>query len=228
MRKLFLISAAAMTLGSTSFAGQAAETASLTVSGSVAPSTCDISLATSSVEFGTVTSGNLMRDLNQLSGNDIKVNVGCDAPAAVVVQATDNRASSAMTAAEVQSEMKATIPFSDANFFGLGTDSENGKVGALVLAVTASTLDGSPNSHLLSSTDKVTWTAKNVSADAGLMLQKNGYFTVASDNGATAPAPVTNASYTISTGVFLKKMNKYPTGESVNLDGNVTFSVVYL
>lgn len=229
MRKLILNSAIAMAMGSVSFAGLAAESASLSVVGDINPATCDVSLSNASIDLGTISMTNLTADMNPKVGTDITVNVACDAPAAVAIQTTDNRSSSAMTMAEVESEMNTTISgMTDINLFGLGNDTDSNKVGALMLVVSGATVDGSSNTNVLGSTDRATWTAKSVSPSTGLTLSKDGYFASAIDADSTSPMAVTNATYTISSGIFLRKADMYPSGENVALDGNVTFSVVYL
>lgn len=229
MRKLILSSAIVMAMGTASVAGHAAESAALSVTGTIDPATCDVTLSAASIDMGTISMANLTDTSNSKEGSDITVNVGCDAPAAIAVQATDNRTSSAMTTAEVLDDLGQTFPgLTDANFFGLGTDTAGNKTGVLMLAITDATLDGTANVNMLSSTDKVTWTAKAVSSTTGLNVVKDGYFASAADADATSPAAVTNATYTVSSGVFLKNSSMYPTGENVELDGNVTFSIVYL
>ena len=229
MRKLLLTTAVAAIMTSVSFAGQAAESASLSVSGTITPATCDVSLSAESIDLGNITAGTLTSDLNLKPASDVSVNVDCGAPTAVAVQTTDNRAASAMTYAEVSDQMKVDLNgFTDANLFGLGTDSAQAKIGTLVLAVSAATADGTANANLLSSTDKAAWTATTLSATTGKPLEKNGYFTLASNADTTAPAAMTKSSYTIMSQLMLKKANLYPAGEEVKIDGNVTFSVVYL
>lgn len=231
MRKLFLNSIIVMAMGSASFAGYAAESASLSVTGTITPATCDVTLSAASIDLGNIAASTLTQQANTKAGSDITVNIACDAPAAVAVQTTDNRASSAITIAEALENLGLSMQnMTDANIFGLGTDSANNNVGILILGITGATVDGSANPNLLSSLDKASWTATRVSTSRGLSLTKDGYFASASASAADATSPVafTNATYTISSGVVLKKGDQYPSGESVSLDGNVTFSVVYL
>lgn len=232
MRKLFLNSVIVIAMGSASFAGYAAESASLSVTGTITPATCGVTLSAASIDLGNIAASTLTQKANTKLGSDITVNVACDAPAAVAVQTTDNRASSAITVAEAHENMELPeLPeqaLTDANIFGLGTDSANNNVGILMLGITGATVDGSSNPHLLSSLDRASWTATSVANSSGLTLTKDGYFASASAADATSPVAFTNATYTISSGVVLKKGDQYPSGESVRLDGNVTFSVVYL
>ena len=229
MRKLLLSSAIVMAMTSVSFAGQAAESASLSVTGTITPATCDVALSSPSIELGNIPASTLAENMNGFIGNDVSLNVSCDAPAAIAVQTTDNRTSSAMTSAEFASQMKSNAPdYTDANYFGIGVDKANNKIGALMIAISAATTDGTANSNLLKSSDKEAWTAFKISSTATMLLEKNGYFASATDTNTTAPAAVTNAAYTLKSAVALKKGDQYPTGESVKFDGNVTFSVVYL
>lgn len=229
IRKVILNTAATIVMGTVSVTGYAAGTASLSVTGSIIPSTCDLALSTTSIDFGSLSISSLTSNINGYYANDIMVDVACDAATAVAVQTTDNRIASAMTTAEMASETGTGMSgFIDAQLFGLGTDSTNAKIGGLVLGISAATLNGSPNNYLLTSTDKATWTAQTVSTAAPLSISKGGYFTLGATAGTTSPTTITNSTYTIISGLLLKKADKYPSGEIVNIDGNITFSVVYL
>jgi len=229
MRKLLLSTAVFAAMASVSFAGQAAESATLAVTGTITPATCDVSLSSASIELGNIAASTLTEASNIKTGNDVTLSVDCDAAAATAIQTTDNRAASAMTLTEIADQTTATTSdLTDANIFGLGTDSAQAKVGALSLMISAATADGTANTHLLTSADKAAWKASTISATTPNPLQKNGYFALAADADATAPAAVTKSTYTLSSMVILKKGSLYPTGEAVGIDGNLTFSVVYL
>ncbi|HDS9358574.1 TPA: DUF1120 domain-containing protein [Enterobacter chengduensis] len=229
MRKILLSSTIAMVLSSASYIAHAAESASLAVTGTITPSTCNVNMTSASLDFSTISASTLTKDFNLFQASPLKVTVVCDAATAVALQTTDNRASSAMTIAEVNSEMKAPMNTSDDHtIFGLGSDSANNKVGALILGIESATLNGNENSNLLTSTDKSTWSTQAISANSGYVLAKGGYFALAENAASTTPAPVSEASYSLQGGIVLKKADKYPSGENVNIDGNVTFSVVYL
>ncbi|MER2043752.1 DUF1120 domain-containing protein [Pantoea agglomerans] len=229
MRKLLLSTAVFAAMASVSFAGQAAESATLAVTGTITPATCDVSLSSASIELGNIAASTLTEASNIKTGNDVTLSVDCDAAAATAIQTTDNRAASAMTLTELYDQTKVTISdYTDANIFGLGTDSAQAKVGALSLSISAATVDGTANTHLLTSADKAAWKASAISATTPNPLQKNGYFALAADADATAPAAVTKSTYTLSSMIILKKGALYPTGEAVGIDGNLTFSVVYL
>ncbi|WP_312053147.1 DUF1120 domain-containing protein [Pantoea brenneri] len=229
MRKLLINSALLMAVTTASFSGLAAESATLSVTGTINPAACDVSLSSSSIALGFITASSLKQAMNTKTGNDITLNVDCDAAAAIAVQTTDNRASTAMTVAEISDELQTSLPeMTDANIFGLGADTANNKIGVLLLGITAATKDGVANSNLLSSTDKSSWTAKSASPSSIVSLAKNGYFALAADSSSTIPVAATKETYNIYSGIMLKKSDKYPSGEAVELDGNVTFSVVYL
>lgn len=229
MRKLLLSTAVVAAMASVSFAGQAAESATLAVTGTITPGTCGVTLSSATIDLGNIAASTLTKDVNPLTGSDVTLNVDCDATAATAVQLTDNRAASAMTLTDISEEMNTNVTTAaDTNIFGLGTDSAQSKVGALFLAISAATADGTANTNLLSSTDKAAWTASTISASKPEPLKKNGYFALAANADATAPAALSKSTYTIASQLMLKKANKYPTGEEVKLDGNVTFSVVYL
>lgn len=224
MRKLLLSTAVTATLASVSFAGQAAESATLAVTGTITPAACDVSLSTTTLEFGNIPMSTLTENTNGIVGPEAILNVDCNAATATAIQNTDNRAASAMTLAEMSEQMKMTPEDEEAGAYGLGTDSAQNKVGVLAIGIKSATADGTANSNLLTSTDKASWTV----ASAPFGLKNNSYFALAANANATAPAAHTKSTYTISSGILLKKASFYPTGESVPIDGNVTFSVVYL
>lgn len=229
MRKILLSSAIVMAMGTASFAGQAAESASLAVTGTITPASCDVSLSTASVNFGTVPASALADTMNYIAASPVQLSVACDAATAVAVQTTDNRSSSAMTLAEMSESLKVDIPgMVDTNIFGLGLDTASSKVGALLVSITDATLNGTSNLNLLSSADKSAWVTHTLSSSSAYSLAKDGYFALGEDSSATSPASVTNATYTLNSSAILKKADQYPSGEQVNIDGNVTFSVVYL
>ncbi|MEB6222862.1 DUF1120 domain-containing protein [Pantoea anthophila] len=229
MRKLLLSTAIIAAMASVSFAGQAAESATLSITGTITPAACGVALSSSSIDLGTIAAATLLKDSNVKQGNTVTLNVDCEAPVAIAVQTTDNRAASAMTLANMSEEMKATVSgLSDAHIFGLGTDSAQGHVGAMALAITDATADGAANTNVLTSSDKAAWSLTHVTATAPATLTKNGYFTLAADANSTTPAAMTKASYSIASRMILKKADAYPSGEEVPIDGNVTFSVVYL
>lgn len=229
MRKIFLSSAIVMAMGSVSVSSYAAESATLSLTGTITPSACNVSLSSTSVDFGQISASTLTETINQIRATPVTVSVDCDAATAVAVQTIDNRTSSAMSTEEVDSTMKATFAsLTDANIFGLGNDSAGGKVGALILTLVHATLNGSANSNLLSSSDKSTWATHTISTTGSYVLEKNSYFALGETADSATPAAVTTASYTMQNNVFLKRSDQYPSGEQVNIDGNVTFSVVYL
>jgi len=229
MRKILLSSAIVLAMGSASFAGHAAESATLSLKGSITPGACDVSLSAASVDFGKIPASTLTDAMNQIKGTPVTVSVDCDAATAVAVQTVDNRASSAMTLSEIENSMGATFAsLTDASVLGLGNDGSGNKVGAMMLAITGATLNGTADSNILVSSDKSAWTMKTISPTASHVLVKDGYFALGATASSTTPAAVTKASYTLQNNIFLKKSDKYPSGEQVNIDGNVTFSVVYL
>jgi len=228
MRKILLSSAIVMALSSASFAGYAAESATLAVTGTITPASCNVNLSSTSIDFGTISASTLTNDVNQVAANPVTVSVACDAATAVAVQTVDNRASSAMTSAEVSSDFGVDLSAAPNSLFGLGTDSANSKIGILLLGIDGASLNGTTNNNVLTSTDKSTWEAHTVSPTTAAPLVNNGYFALGETADSTAPASVTNATYSLAGGVVLKKSDKYPSGEQVTLDGNITFSVVYL
>lgn len=228
MHKILLSTSIAVALGAVSYAGNAADSATFSVTGTISPTSCDVSLSAEKIDFGSISAATLTGLHNEKTGNAVNLNVACDAATAVAIQTTDNRASSAMTGAEMEASMSTITSLDDANLFGLGSDSDSNKIGVMLIVVSNATLNGVASSNLVTSSDKATWGTHAISLTSPYPLTKNGYFALASDAGATAPAAVTNVSYTLRPGIILKRADKYPGGETVNIDGNVTFSLIYL
>ncbi|MBZ6386473.1 MULTISPECIES: DUF1120 domain-containing protein [Pantoea] len=230
MRKIILSSVISVALGTASFAGFAATTATLAVKGSIQPTACDISLSAASFDFSTISAASLTQPINSKMGDPLTLDLACSGATAVAVQVTDNRAASAMTTAEVQSDMGVNMgtATTNASLFGIGTHSTDKKVGFLQLSLSEAKLNGAASSNVLTSSDKITWNVLTVSPSKRFSLEKNGYFSLATSASASTPAAVTNASYTITPAIVLKKSSQYPGGEAINIDGNVTFSVVYI
>ena len=229
MRKIILSSVTAVALGTANFAAVAATSATLTVKGSIQPTSCDISLSAASIDFSTISAASLTEPVNSKMGAPLTLNLTCNGATAVAVQTTDNRAASAMTTADILSEMKANLGgVANTSLFGIGTHSTDKKVGFLQLSLSEAKLNGTASSNLLTSSDKRTWSSRTVSSAKRFSLEKNGYFTLASSASSSTPAAATSASYTITPVIVLKPSDGYPGGEAVNIDGNVTFSVVYI
>lgn len=228
MRKL-LNTAIFTTLATVNFSGQAAESATLAVTGTITPSTCNVSASAASIDLGVIAPSTLINNTNIIMGNDVTLNVSCTAPTVTAVQLTDNRTSSAMTVAEATEAMRLTnTGYNDDNFFGLGTDSAAAKIGTLALAVNAATADGKANSGIITSTDKENWNGAALSESSPQGLTKNNYISQSATFGLNIPSAMTESTYNIVSQIMLKKSSMYPAGEDVNIDGNVTFSVVYL
>lgn len=230
MRKIILSSVISVALGTASFAGFAATTATLAVKGSIEPTSCDISLSSASIDFSTISAASLTDPVNSKMGAPFTLNLTCSGATAVAVQTTDNRAASAMTTAEVLSDMGVNMgtAVANASLFGIGTHNTDKKVGFLQLSMSEANLNGTASSNLLTSSDKRTWNSKTISSSKRFSLEKDGYFSLANSASSSTPAAATSASYTLTPAIVLKHGDHYPGGEAVNIDGNVTFSVVYI
>ena len=226
MRKLVISSAVSLALGACSFAVNAADTATLTVTGTITPSACDVALSTASLDVGKLAASDLSEAANDIKPASSTLSVSCDASTTVALQVKDDRSASAYTLTEFATDYNGTSFSSgvtDSSMFGLGTDSASNKVGMLLMAISDARIN-SATGTLLSSADKTTWTA----ASGSYILSKDGYISVASGSGSSVPASLTTAAFTLQPMIYLKKGDKYPSGEEVKIDGSVTFSVVYL
>ncbi|WP_158783158.1 DUF1120 domain-containing protein [Pantoea sp. BAV 3049] len=223
MRISLLASALTLAVATMSFTASAADTATMAVTGTITPTTCDVALSASSVDLGNIPATELLTKANDYTQDYQSLSVSCDAASQIALRTTDDRAASAYTNADFQTVSALTLPGVDQNIFGLGTDSADGKIGSLQLVITAANIDGTA-ATVLASTDKSSWTSQGNS----YLLAKNGYVALTTNAGGTTPDSFTEATLTLSPRIYLKQGSAYPAGEEVKINGSVTFSVVYL
>lgn len=220
MRKLLISTSVAFSMMPTVFSANAAETATLGVKGTIAISTCDVSLSDTTIDLGRVSKADLSKDFNAFSPSGVTIGLNCDAASNVALLVTDNRSSSAITNADLPSDSISGVK--DSEIFGLGKDSASKNIGLIAFAPDKISVD-SANGYLMQSTDKSTW-----SLSGRNMLQNNTYISLAATSSATAPSSFTTASITLIPIVGLFGASRYPSGEETVLDGSVTFTVNYL
>ena len=189
----------------------------LTVKGSIIPPSCTPSLSNGGkLDFGSISLNQLNSNANTtLDGQDITFSINCSGPTKVGFTATDNRVGSS----------------NDPKRFGLGLDNSGNKIGhfRIIPDNEATTVNGK-DTRLGQTFDG----SKVSSATVIHPYSDNGQtvlWHVDRNGGETTVAAVPNVTTASTT--FLVTPDIYPTNtldlaNDVNLDGNVTFTVVYL
>ncbi|WP_213878666.1 DUF1120 domain-containing protein [Pseudomonas sp. dw_358] len=208
--------------GSAAFAATAAD---LSVTGILSPRACEITLAYDFVDLGA----HLSRDLSLTEETDVgeditTLDVHCDAPTLFALSAVDNALGSAYRKGD--------------NYYGLGLTDSGEPIGYYTVRLNRGDLMGDGVSVLaLGSTDKITWTGIPVDLDPGGGADDPwaGYRFSHGDNylafGVPGPAVVSYLSHLTTTlwvHGFIAPRQKLTLSDEVELEGNVTFEVVYL
>ncbi|MFJ2286471.1 DUF1120 domain-containing protein [Pseudomonas iridis] len=143
MKKLY--AASALLLALSPFAAQAT-TLDLTISGTVIPTSCVPAFAGGgNVNLGRIFSASLSAtQQNDLPPRDITLKVACDAPAAVEISATDNRAATKVSGLTFNGRTSDTL------YYGLGSTKGIG-IGGFGLLTGQPLADGTPQTFLVRS-----------------------------------------------------------------------------
>lgn len=223
MTKTFRLTTLAAMLAAASFGSHAAETADLAVKGTIRPSACNVSLSGNGVvDYGTISAVTLAEDAaTALDPVVVSMTITCDAATRVALSTADNRTGTANSAAG-----RALINYGP-SWSGLGIADGQG-LGAYTIRLGPSsgmqaTGDGevvrSIYSHNLTS-----WTASGY----GDSIHGIRSFSWAAPD-TTEPAAYTTIVQQISVQAAIAPKSQLPslTG-GVQLDGNVTFTLLYL
>ncbi|MFC3814988.1 DUF1120 domain-containing protein [Lysobacter sp. GCM10012299] len=191
----------------------AADTVDLSVTGTIVPTACTPTF-----------SGGGVVDLGQINASALKatgetqfnvynastLDIDCSGQVKFAIRTVDNRAG---TEAGAQA----------ADRFGLGVASGGEKIGHFSLAAHGIKLDGVSNGvHLLSNDGGATWV--DTWSDSSFQDSSLRAFTVS----AYAPESVQHASMSVMADVWIADRSTLPLSTQIDIDGNVTFEVVYL
>ncbi|CQJ67417.1 MULTISPECIES: DUF1120 domain-containing protein [Yersinia] len=231
MRKTLLsLTPVALVLLTASGATQAADTATLTITGTVAPSACVPSFSNGGVvDFGTITSASLNpTGPSVLEPRRITFSVNCEGPVKVAFNAQDNRVGTAVgyTPFSPSPNDGSEVGLAPQYMAGLGTDSSNNNIGSVRLtSVASSGVANGATADILGTVD----------GGAGFSLITNGILTVDGSRwhtwgtvGSAKPVAITTASVEQDVAVSLNKKVNLDLTNAIHLDGNVTYTLVYL
>ena len=224
-------------------AAQAEESsATLEVTGTLTPGSCTPTLSNSGiVDYGTIYGMGLTETSNQLGVKNIDLTINCDSPTMVAVYSTDNRMDS-QTSVTVNNSWNSNSNTNqkDLRRYGLGTTSAGNPIGALTIGVDIEGLiiDDHPVSDIsLLVTGDVNANSVSWSNNTTGMLAEHSYSTWSAvtpghydGKGPYGYSPIafTNATFPLIISAAVVKYSELGTKDEINLDGNITLSMVYL
>ncbi|WP_080681226.1 MULTISPECIES: DUF1120 domain-containing protein [Burkholderia] len=230
------LAGAALTLAGASFAGQPVPgpTATLTVTGTITPPACTLSLgANGTAAFGTT-------QLSSISNNatgtvlsnpqTVPLTITCTGNTQVAFGVKDNRAStvvSGLTANWASGLAAGTT--SATNSFGLGQSSSK-NIGAYTLTANTFAVGGTAKTPATITLANETL-APAASTSAGLVVNPNdaaNLLTWADSTSSTAASTGSTFTANIVVTPTVNQSSALPTSGNITFDGNATFTVYYL
>lgn len=209
----------------------AANEATLTVSGSIVPAACSTTLSgAGEVSFGAIAASSIRNapagnTLVQLGSKDVTLSISCDAATSVGFKMIDNRASSAVTLATGTS-----VDGSDAQAyfgFGLGLAENDAKIGVYTVQVdTANVTADSTSSHVVFTENVANGWRKGEALPITQMNDNRRIITIG-NTAETAPMMFETASFPMKVSAAVRTSSVLGYDE-ITLDGNATVSLVYL
>ena len=213
-------------------------TSALAVKGKIVPGSCTPVLSNGGkVDYGTIQTTSLFRPSNSLGVKNITLSISCSDTGYVGLTATDNRIDSLPDNIEVAESFfsKVTIR-NDSNgskyLFGLGKTLENKLVGAFTIGVdienTRMDGDGLLYKYVNYSTNNgYSWTHSNYNGFYHY-TESLPYIFSFQGNSANGPIAFKNAEIPLVISTAILDARELSVTDKVTLDGNVTFSIVYL
>lgn len=216
MKKLYWVSVFAAAL-----APMTAQAASvdLTVSGTVIPTSCIPAFAGgSNVDLGRIFSATLNPAAqNNLPPRDITLKIACDAPAAVEIAVTDNRAATKVPGLTFNGRTNNDL------YYGLGSTQGIG-IGGFGLLTGQPLTDGNPQMFLVRSPADPTWRPPV----SGLVSNAPVSYSWG-PSAAAGPAAARLHTFPMKVAAAIRATSELPpTTDEFLLDGSVTFDVYYL
>ncbi|MFJ7315752.1 DUF1120 domain-containing protein [Pseudomonas sp. NPDC098747] len=216
MKKFY--TASALLLALSPFAAQAGNV-DLTVSGTVIPTSCIPAFAGgSNVNLGRIFSASLSAtEQNYLPPRDVTLKVACDAPAAVEISVTDNRAATKVSGLTFNGRT------SDALYYGLGNTQGVG-IGGFALLTGQPLADGTPQAFLVRTPQNRAWRLPV----SGLVSNAPVSYSWG-PSAAAGPAAARLHMFPMQVAAAIRPTAALPpTTDQFQLDGSVTFDVFYL
>lgn len=225
MKKLLL----SVLIFGTALNAMAADTADLTVKGKLTNSACAPSFSNGGVvDYGSVYLGGLSTAAdNQLGVKEITLTITCTGPTAVAWTNTDNRASSRADITVANGTTTGVDVSASSSLFGVGMAGDV-KLGAASIYVDKPNvkLDGVPKDVIYIQDDWETshgWAASTT----GVSLPGLRNFALA-DTGTLIPVAGTVYTIPYKVSVAVQDTTTLAITDKAPLDGNATFTVIYL
>lgn len=222
MKATIKLSALAMILAAASVTTYAAETADLAVRGTIRPSACAVNLSGNGVvDLGTISAQTLNKSsATALPSKDFSVSITCDAPTAIGIIVTDDRAGTANTSAAT------AISAMNYHMMGLGQVNDT-TIGAYKLRVEESapaSADGTAAKLIYSDNDGGSW----LHADRTLVRPSTRTMSWTATDSIT-PGAFTSITQSFSMDIAIASTSTLPElTDGIPIDGLATFTVVYL
>lgn len=190
----------------------AAEEVTLSVTGSVIPGACSVTLSGADIDFGTLRAESLNEaSLTELPAKQVSYTTTCPSPRAVGISWVDNKAGTAYN--------------QDSSGFGLGE--HNGKkIGVYYLVHNGFSdgADGVIGPLINSSNGGVTWeSVSSWAADAN----GNNMMSYANE-GTTTPAQYDRYTGRFHLSAYIAPTKDLELSENIEIEGNATMSLTYL
>ncbi|EAW1718664.1 DUF1120 domain-containing protein [Salmonella enterica subsp. indica] len=210
----------------------------LEVTGTLMPGICTPQLADGGIiDYGTIYGIGLISTSNQLGVKNIDLTIHCDSPTMVAIYSTDNRVDSQANVIVKKSWNSGNDATSkDKKRYGLGTTSGGKPIGAFTIGIDLENVqvDDLPvsNFRMLSTTNinaaNISWSPSYADELWEHSYQGYWYAITPSYNDRFFPIPFTNATIPLIISAAVTKYKDMDTEEEINLDGNVTLSMIYL
>ncbi|EPJ82140.1 MULTISPECIES: DUF1120 domain-containing protein [Pseudomonas] len=196
------------------------QAADLQVTGSIVPGSCSLNIPTLAVDYGRLTVTDLSPvDYTALQKLTTTFSIACDGPTLVGLTAADNRAASRKHEAMVAIDPGLADP---RNSFGLGTNTEGGKIGAYSLHVRNYSVDGSTDFRTILNG------GGNWSGASDLFRSTPNYVLSWSPNGANSPHLLTTVTGELEVQAAINNTTELALLEQVDIDGSATMELTYI
>lgn len=198
------------------FAG-AADSVDLGVAGNIVPVACTPTLDHQSFDWGTYVGGELPEDTiaGLLPDRNFTLTITCGGPAMVAWRAIDNRAGTGYN----QNDQIAP----EHALFGIGLAGDGSPIGGATLTLYGATGDGSQESWLASRDNGATWQGYPPG-----QVSKDSWYSMAPNGTDTQPGRYAVMTVGLQLHLYSAPSNTLPIHETIEMDGSMTFELIYL
>lgn len=201
---------------------QAASSIPLTITGTIVPASCSITMpGGTTIDNGVITANSLglgtMDDITSFEGKNTSIRVACDAPTLFTIKPTDERAASTITWPYADGTVAG---ITQASLYGLGMIDDKRKIGAYFVNFISATADGKTLKVL-----RMDASGKNPQAANWAYPNRQSGFGDTTGNIVTTHKDVT---INVQVRTVLRIPAKPPLDKEVQLDGLATFELIYM